>query len=277
MLIGNQSVVGVMLLFAISWPLERLWRRHPVKVRRLGLRTDLAYAVASPALQFFGLAISVVVGVVSLAWVPALALRPLVNLLPIAVEALFAILLFDVLSYWTHRWAHTVGLFWRFHSVHHSTRHLDWVSGFRAHPFDGVFMAPVFAFVLGAGIDYRVVAGLGAVQFIVGLWSHLNVRWRFRALRAIVLTPDFHHWHHSNHPEAHRTNYSIFLPIWDIVFGSFHMPSDRSPTIYGVDDPVPTTFFGQLIYPFRGLREATRDQWRRTRRRGTHEAARPTT
>ncbi len=29
--------------------------------------------------------------------------------------------------------------------------------------------------------------------------------------------------------DAHHTNYSVFLPIWDILFGTYFMPSDRRP------------------------------------------------
>lgn len=262
---GNEAIFAIAFLFVISWPLERIWRRHPVPVRRLALRTDLAYAAASPALIFAGTVVAAVLAVVSLMWLPGLAFRPLVRSLPVWLELVVGVLLFDVLIYWTHRWSHTVPLLWRFHAVHHSTRHLDWVSGFRNHPLDGAFMAPVFAFFIGAGFDGRITGGLAAVQFVIGLWAHLNVRWRLRPLHRIVLTPDFHHWHHANQPEAHNTNFSTFLPLWDIVFGSYYMPADQRPQRYGVDDPVPLTIGRQLAYPFRGLRSAFRER-RRARR-----------
>jgi sterol desaturase/sphingolipid hydroxylase (fatty acid hydroxylase superfamily) len=264
--VGNEAVFAVAFLFVISWPLERFWRRHPVPRRRLALRTDLAYAAASPALQFVGLVVGVFFGVVSMAWLPGLALRPLVRSLPTTAELVLGVLLFDLLIYWTHRFSHTVAFFWRFHSIHHSTRHLDWVSGFRAHPFDGIFMAPVFAFLIGAGFDGRITGGLAVVQFVVGLWAHLNVRWRLRPLRHVVLTPDFHHWHHANHAESLHTNFSTFLPVWDVLFGTFFMPADRRPQQYGVDEPVPLTIRGQLLYPFHGMRPHLHLHVRRRRR-----------
>ncbi len=96
------------MLFVLSWPLERLWRRHPVGVRRLGVRTDLAYALLTPVLQIVGLAAGYVLGVLSLAWLPALTLRPLVGTMPGAVRAVLAVALFDLAIYWTHRLSHTV-------------------------------------------------------------------------------------------------------------------------------------------------------------------------
>jgi sterol desaturase/sphingolipid hydroxylase (fatty acid hydroxylase superfamily) len=260
--VGNEAVLAVIFLFTISWPLERLFRRHPVPVRRLALRTDLAYAVSQPALQAVGLAVAVGFGVLSLAWLPGLALRPLVTGMSPLTQMLTGFLLFDFLAYWAHRWAHTVPLFWRFHSVHHSTRHLDWVSGFRGHPFDGVFMAPAFVLFIAAGFDNRITGGLAVVQFLSGLGAHLNVRFRLRWLWPIVMTPEFHHWHHADEPEAHNKNLSTFLPLWDIVFGSYYMPENRRPQRYGISGPMPDGIVQQLLFPFRGIRSELRF-WRR--------------
>ncbi|MDO8364008.1 MAG: sterol desaturase family protein [Actinomycetota bacterium] len=263
--IGNGAVGAIAFLFVVSWPLERLWRRHPVPVRRLALRTDLAYAAAQPALQFAGLVVAIVVGVLSLAWLPGLLLRPFVTGLPPLAQMLGGFLVFDFLIYWTHRWGHTVPLFWRFHAVHHSTRHLDWVSGFRAHPFDGVFIAPVVAFFLAAGVDNRITGGLAIVQFLVGLGAHLNVRFRLRPLWPVVMTPEFHHWHHELSHDAHHSNYSTFLPLWDILFGTYRMPRNQRPQHYGIPGPMPDGIARQLVFPLRGLRGQWRE-WRRARR-----------
>ena len=125
-------------------------------------------------------------------------------------------------------------------AIHHSTTHLDWVSGFRGHPFDGAFAAPVFAFFLAAGFDYRITGGLAIVQFVIGIWAHLNVRWRLRPLQKLILTPDFHHWHHAYDADGPTTRTSgIFLPVWDLVFGTYHMPADRRPMRYGIAQPTP--------------------------------------
>ena len=249
--IGNGAVGVIAVLFLVSWPLERLWRRHPVPVRRLALRTDLAYAAAQPALQLVTLVVAVVIAVVSFAWLPGLALRPLVTVLPGWAQLAVGFLLFDVLGYWTHRLAHEVPVFWRFHAVHHSTRHLDWISGFRTHPIDGVFMAPAFAFLLAAGFGAKITGAFAVLQFLVGLGAHLNVRFRLRPLWPIVLTPEFHHWHHELDPTAHHTNYSGFLPLWDILFHTYRMPRDLRPQRYGIPGPMPDGIVQQLLFQLR--------------------------
>ena len=269
--VGSRAVVAIAFLFVVSWPLERLWRRHPVPVRRLALRTDLAYGAAQPVLQFATAVVAVVVGVLSLAWLPGLLLRPVVTAVPPLAQALGGFVMFDFLIYWTHRWGHTVPLFWRFHSVHHSTRHLDWVSGFRAHPLDGVFIAPAIVFLLAAGVDNKVTGAFAIVQFLVGLGAHLNVRFRLRPLWPVVMTPEFHHWHHELSSEAHHTNFSTFLPVWDILFRTYRMPRDARPQRYGITDPMPDGILQQLAFPLRGSRHDWR-AWRAQRR--IHRAAR---
>ena len=48
--------------------------------------------------------------------------------LPRWSQFLIAIFLFELGTYWGHRWAHTVPFLWRFHAVHHSSEHLDWAA-----------------------------------------------------------------------------------------------------------------------------------------------------
>ena len=242
------------VLFVLVVPFEKLFPRHRGQpIRRPHLGTDVAYALAGPALNVVTIIVAIIVGVASLAWLPGLALRPLVGLIPLAVLPFVALVLFDFVTYWVHRWSHEVPFMWRFHAVHHSTEHLDWVSGFRLHPIDGALLAPPFVFLLAAGFDPEVAGALAVVQIITGLFLHANVRWRLRPLHRVIITPEFHHWHHTNDPQAIHSNYSVFLPLWDQLFGTYFMPADRRPEQYGIDEHMPDGVWAQLRWPLRGL------------------------
>ena len=134
-------------------------------------------------------------------------------------------------------------------------------------PFDGLLLAPPIVFLLAAGFSAELSGVLAAVQFGLGLFLHANVRWRWRPLHRIVITPEFHHWHHSNRPDAHGTNYSVGLPLWDIIFGTYRVPADRRPRRYGIDETMPTGMLAQLWEPLRDLpRPGGRaPPWRSTR------------
>lgn len=72
--------------------------------------------------------------------------------------------------------------------------------------------------------------------------------WRFGAIRRVLGTPDFHHWHHAWVESGHGHNFGTFTTLWDRLFGTFHLPDER-PVFYGTTDPVPRGYLAQLTSP----------------------------
>ena len=242
-----------MLLFVIVAPFEKIFPRHKdQKIRRPYLATDVSYAIIAPLMGVLATFIAIIVGVLSFAWIPGLIIRPWVEQIPESIAPYVAFLIFDFVIYWTHRFYHEIPVLWSFHAIHHSTEHLDWASGFRGHPFDGTIAAPAFFFMVAAGFDPELTGLFAVVQVLLGLFLHANVSWRLSFLHKIVITPEFHHWHHTNERDAIWTNYSTFLPIWDQIFGTYFMPKERRPMEYGVNDDIPDGIIRQIKYPFRG-------------------------
>src|SRR5262245_60832123 len=80
------------------------------------------------------------------------AFRERVASQPWWLQALEVIVLSDFCVYWGHRLQHRVGFLWRFHSIHHSAEHLDWLAAHREHPVDTIYTMGLInlpAFVLG--------------------------------------------------------------------------------------------------------------------------------
>jgi len=260
--IENGIFATVFVLFALVVPFEKLYpRKKGQRVRRPLLATDISFALLNPLLNVFGIAAIIVIGGLSLFWLPGLAFRPLVSQVPGPLLPVVAFVMFDFLGYWAHRWAHEVPTLWRFHAVHHSPEHMDWINGFRVHPFDGVLIAPAAFFLLGAGVDGEVTGLLALLQIVLGIFFHANVRVRWRWLDKLVANPEFHHWHHANEADSIGHNYAPALPQWDLLFGTYFMPkrsSDRRPTHYGLDEYMPRTMLGMLTYPLRGSRKHLR-------------------
>ena len=255
-LISFEGVTIVIFLFIIVVPFERLFPRQKHQgFRRPHLDLDIGYAMAAPFLNIIALTVGIFVGIISLAWIPGLLIAPYVAMIPSQYKLIAGILLFDMTTYWAHRFYHEIPILWKFHSIHHSTEHMDWVSGFRAHPFDGTLIVPAIFFLFAAGFSNEQVGFLAIFQIVFGLFLHANVRFRFKLFDRFIMTPEFHHWHHSNEADAIWSNYSTFLPLWDMLFGTYFMPKgDRRPQIYGVDEIVPMTMAEQLKYPFEGVR-----------------------
>ena len=253
--ISREGATIVIFLFIIVVPFERLFPRQKHQgFKRPHLDLDIGYAMAAPFLNIVALTVGIFIGVVSLAWIPGLLIAPYVEMIPSPYKLIAGILLFDMTTYWAHRFYHEVPVLWKFHSIHHSTEHMDWVSGFRAHPFDGTLIVPAVVFLIAAGFETEQVGFLAVFQIVFGLFLHANVRFRFKIFDRFIMTPEFHHWHHSNEEDAIWSNYSTFLPLWDMLFGTYFMPKGkRRPKIYGVDELVPMTMAEQLKYPFEGV------------------------
>ena len=254
--ISLEGITIVIFLFIIVVPFERLFPRQKHQAfKRPHLDLDIGYAMAAPFLNILALAVGIFVGIVSLAWIPGLLIAPYVAMIPSPYKLIAGILLFDMTTYWAHRFYHEVPILWKFHSIHHSTEHMDWVSGFRGHPFDGTLIVPAIVFLLAAGFETEQIGFLAIFQIVFGLFLHANVRFRFKIFDRFIMTPEFHHWHHSNEDDAIWSNYSTFLPLWDMLFGTYFMPKgNRRPKIYGVDELVPMTMAEQLKYPFEGVK-----------------------
>jgi len=156
----------------------------------------------------------------------------------------------DFIGYWMHRWFHAPAL-WPFHAVHHSSEALDWLASVRVHPVNewvNAFVHVTPLLLLG----FNPLATLSVAPFLTfyAIFLHAQVNWDFGPLRGVIASPVFHRWHHSKAPEAWDKNFAGLLPLWDILFGTYYMPRDRWPEDFGIQEPMPRTFWGQIWAPF---------------------------
>src|SRR5438128_1611005 len=165
------------------------------------------------------------------------------------LQVLEVILLSDFLIYWGHRLQHRVGFLWRFHAVHHSAEHLDWLAAHREHPLDSIYTVGLInlpAFILGFPLE--TLAGFIAFRGIWAIYIHSNVRLPIGPLRVLLGSPETHHWHHDRDRDA--GNYANVSPLMDILFGTYRCP-DHEPEHFGLHEPPPSTYLGHMVHPFR--------------------------
>lgn len=171
--------------------------------------------------------------------------------LPLWLQAVLILALGDLIGYWMHRLFHGRRL-WRFHAVHHSSVDLDWLSAVRLHPVNVAVMRVAAVLpLLALGLAPVAVAGIAPVLTAMAILVHGNLDWDWGPLRAVVVSPRFHRWHHTDEADARDRNFAGLLPLWDILFGTYYMPQDRLPQRFGTSSPVPAGLVGQLLFPFR--------------------------
>jgi sterol desaturase/sphingolipid hydroxylase (fatty acid hydroxylase superfamily) len=240
------------------WPSVRGQRRW-----RKGILTDLTYYafVSTIGRVFSGVLVFIAVLIAANAAGMDLNGRELRNLTernnwvsrqPLVLQALELIVLGDFLGYWSHRAFHTFSRLWRIHAVHHSSTEVDWLSSVRVHPLNDALQNVVVATPLFLiGFTPGVLAAYVPLLTLYAIALHANVSWTYGPLRYVVTSPTFHRWHHSSQPEAINKNFAGLLPLWDLIFGTLYLPKGLRPEAFGVSDPVPSGFLGQLVYPLR--------------------------
>lgn len=137
--------------------------------------------------------------------------------------AMLGYLVITFVYYWWHRWRHEVGWLWRWvHQVHHSPRRIEILTSFYKHPLEiavnGVLSSAICYFAVGLGPAATVQAVL--LTGLAELFYHWNVRTPYW-LGFVFQRPESHCVHHQH--GSHRGNYSD-LPLWDMLFGTFHNP-----------------------------------------------------
>ncbi|HEX7043784.1 MAG TPA: sterol desaturase family protein [Burkholderiales bacterium] len=251
-------VLELLVLGLIFIPLEGLFPLRAQPVLREGWQTDLKHFFVSHAgVQLLSFA-ALIPAQVLFAWAVRLDFQQAVAAQPLWLQFVEILAAVDFAAYWVHRIFHRVPWLWNFHAIHHSSRHLDWLAGSRMHVVDVVAtraaaFVPIFilGFAPAALHAYLVFVSFHAV------FIHANLRWRFPGLRWLISTPEYHHWHHTSDEEGIDKNFAQFLPLWDLVFGTAHLP-DYWPKNYGTTKfQPPETYLGQLLYPFRRRRQAT--------------------
>jgi sterol desaturase/sphingolipid hydroxylase (fatty acid hydroxylase superfamily) len=163
------------------------------------------------------------------------------------LQAIEVIVLSDVLIYWAHRLQHSNAFLWRFHSVHHTAEHLDWLAAHREHPLDSIYTVGLInlpAVLLGFSLES--IALLVVFRGIWAIYIHSNVRLPIGPLRVLIGAPELHHWHHAKDRRA--GNYANISPLMDVLFGTYTCP-DHEPEAFGIEEPSPSSYLGHLLMP----------------------------
>jgi sterol desaturase/sphingolipid hydroxylase (fatty acid hydroxylase superfamily) len=137
--------------------------------------------------------------------------------------AVVGVMVYELIHYWYHRTVHRFDFLWRWaHQMHHSAESVDAFGAYYLHPVDTFFFTTWASLVFFPVLDLSPAAGVigGAFLTFNAMFQHANIRtphW----LGYLIQRPESHCVHHQR--DLHRYNYSD-LPLWDMVFGTFHNP-----------------------------------------------------
>jgi sterol desaturase/sphingolipid hydroxylase (fatty acid hydroxylase superfamily) len=155
---------------------------------------------------------------------------------PLAAAA--AVLGWDFIYYWNHRFMHEARYLWAIHVVHHSSEHYNLSTALRQPVAD----------VLGTFVPYGLLSLLGlrpelieqarSINLLYQYWIHTEVIRSIGPLESVLNTPSHHRVHHGANRQYLDRNHGSILIVWDRLFGTFE-PEDE-PVRYGLTKNIHT-------------------------------------
>ncbi|MGA2584481.1 MAG: sterol desaturase family protein [Tepidisphaeraceae bacterium] len=246
-------VLNVIFTGFLFIPLERLFaRKKGQPLFREEWREDLFYYLVSSLMVQVLTFLSMTPAIELVAHTRWTTFRAWVASQPVIFQIIEIMFFTDLVQYWVHRAFHRIPFLWGFHAVHHSAQTLDWMAGARMHFLEiialrGTTIIPMY--ILGFGptaLHFYIL-----LVYIHSSLLHSNVGWNFDHVGRFLATPRFHHWHHGIDKDAIDVNFAIHFPLFDRLFGTYHLPPHQWPSGYGIaEHPVPRGYWGQFWYPF---------------------------
>ena len=257
----NVVMVLVIAFVAFAW-LEKMFTCSESEKSIRASLLDLQYvglAILFPPTIYFVIAFLFNILAIKL---KAAQIYPDITLGKWIVEFLLYLFVRDILIYVRHRIFHTRKV-WAFHSIHHSSEEVNWLSAARFHPAESSIESAgetlLFLVAASLGMDFTVLSVASTVIGFYNLFVHANVNWTFGPLRYLLVSPVFHRWHHSDAPAAHDKNFAAMFSCLDLMLGTYYMPKNALPDTLGLSPEEkklhPRTMWRQLVYPFKKNRD----------------------
>jgi sterol desaturase/sphingolipid hydroxylase (fatty acid hydroxylase superfamily) len=132
-----------------------------------------------------------------------------------------ALVLWDFLYYWEHRWMHEVRLFWAHHVTHHSSERYNLSTALR-QPWSPFLVWWVFWPMSLLGYGSNTIRKAGQINLLYQYWIHTEAIDRLPApAEAVLNTASHHRVHHGANQQYLDKNYGGILIVWDKLFGTF--------------------------------------------------------
>ena len=149
-----------------------------------------------------------------------------------------AILGWDFIYYWNHRFMHTSRYLWAIHAVHHSSERYNLSTALRQPVADALGTFVPYGLMAGLGIRPSLIAHARGINLLYQYWIHTETIGSIGPLESVLNTASHHRVHHgSNRQYLDRNHGSIFI-IWDKWFGTFE--PEVEPVVYGLTKNIDT-------------------------------------
>lgn len=149
-----------------------------------------------------------------------------------------ALLGWDAIYYWNHRFNHESRWLWAMHVVHHSSERYNLSTALRQPVAEGLTMAVPYGLLALAGLRPSVIENARALNLIYQFWIHTEAVQSIGWLENVLNTPAHHRVHHGSNSRYLDRNHGSILIVWDRLFGTFEPEGER--VVYGLTTNIDT-------------------------------------
>ncbi len=189
---------------------------------------------------------------------PRLWTRRRVDLGTGAVGWAAAIVGWDLIYYWNHRFMHESRFMWAIHVPHHSSERYNLSVALRQPVADGLGTFVPYGLLSWLGVRPSMIETSRAINLLYQYWVHTETVPKLGRFEAQMNTPSHHRVHHGSNPQYIDRNHGGILISWDKMFGTFEPEGDK--VVYGLTKNLHT--FSPLAIIFREYGDIARDVYR---------------
>ncbi|HQV83323.1 MAG TPA: sterol desaturase family protein, partial [Ornithinibacter sp.] len=166
-----------------------------------------------------------------------------------------ALLGWDAIYYWNHRFNHESRWLWAMHVVHHSSERYNLSTALRQPVAEGLTMSVPYGLLALAGVRPSVIENARALNLIYQFWIHTEAVRSIGWLENVLNTPSHHRVHHGTNRQYLDRNHGSILILWDRLFGTFEREDER--VVYGLTTNIDT--FNPVVIATHEWRDIGRD------------------
>ena len=155
-----------------------------------------------------------------------------------ALPAVAAVVGWDFIYYWNHRFMHTSRYMWAVHEVHHLSERYNLSTALRQPVADALATSIPYGLLCLFGIPPSAVATARGINLIYQFWIHTEAVDRIGRAEATLNSPSHHRVHHGTNRQYLDRNHGGILIVWDRLFGTFE-PEDEH-VVYGLTKNIDT-------------------------------------
>jgi sterol desaturase/sphingolipid hydroxylase (fatty acid hydroxylase superfamily) len=143
-----------------------------------------------------------------------------------------ALIGWDFIYYWNHRFMHTSRYMWAMHVVHHSSEHYNLSTALR-QPVAEPLTTPIPYGALGLfGVRPSMISLSRGINLLWQYWIHTETVRSMGVSEEILNSPSAHRVHHGSNRQYLDRNHGGILILWDRLFGTFE--PEEEDVVYGL-------------------------------------------